>query len=205
MMVDAVGGDLGAAVRALRPREADYHEGAREQGPTATASGRRARARLERATSRARPTSENSTAATGPRRPRISMTRGNRVSSHSHCGCKKVDHALTAAAAGARRGRRRRNGLGGLDHEAAGAAVQRLHDLHGQSHAAELGQIALVQKFRQQIAVRGERGIRRVEQVVQKFFGGAVGGGDPQGGFDVLADDIGNRDGKFPARSRAAW
>jgi len=48
-----------------------------------------ARARPVRATARARPTSENSMAATGPRRPRNNITTGSSASSHSHWGCRK--------------------------------------------------------------------------------------------------------------------
>jgi hypothetical protein len=44
------------------------------------------RLRLIRATSRARPTLEYSMAATGPDRPRQSITSGSNVSSQNHCG-----------------------------------------------------------------------------------------------------------------------
>jgi len=46
--------------------------------------------------------------------------------------------------------------------------------------------------------LRREGGIRGAEQVVQKFFRGAMRGGDLELIFDVAAHDVGNRDGEFP-------
>ena len=48
-----------------------------------------ARLRLRRATSRARPTWEYWTAATGPRRPRHRATSGSSASAQNHSGCRK--------------------------------------------------------------------------------------------------------------------
>ena len=45
--------------------------------------------------------------------------------------------------------------------------------------------------------MRGERGIRGFEQIVQKFLCGAMGGGDLELSFNVLAHDVRNGDGKF--------
>ena len=70
-----------------------------------------------------------------------------------------------------------------------------------QGHAGEFGQIALVEKFRQQVAMRGERCVRGFEQIAQKLLGGAMRGRDPELHFDVLAHDVRHGDGEF-ARAR---
>src|SRR6202789_3990442 len=160
-----------------------------------------ARVRLLRATSRARPTSEYSMAATGPARPRNSITTGTSARSHSHSGCRKrITGLLDAGRRGLAR-RRRGRGFGRFGHEAARAGMQGFQYQPGQGYAGELGQIALIEELGQQAAVRGERGVRGFEQIAQELLRGAMGGRDHELHFDVLAHDIRYGDGEF-ARAR---
>src|ERR1700733_119617 len=156
-----------------------------------------ARARLLRATSRARPTFENSMAATGPRRPRNSITTGSSASSHSHSGCRKrITGLLDARRRGLAR-RRRGRGFGRFGHEAARGGMQGSQYQPGQGYAGELGKIALIEELGQQAAVRGERGVRGFQQIAQELLRGAMGGRDHELHFDVLAHDIRHGDGEF--------
>jgi len=49
--------------------------------------------------------------------------------------------------------------------------MQRLHVLQRQRYSGELDEIALLEELRQQCTVAGERRVRRLEQIVEKFLG----------------------------------
>ena len=83
--IDAVQVDDGAAVHPLRAGETRDHQDAGDDGAGAIPIDRSG-CGLARATSRTRPTLEYSMAATGPCRPRHTITSGSNVSSQNHSG-----------------------------------------------------------------------------------------------------------------------
>ena len=115
-------------------------------------------------------------AATGPRRPRKSNTRGSSASSHSHSGCRK---RIMRPPRPQPRGDVGAAGLGGFDHEAAGASMQRFHDAAwtGPRRRTSPCRIACRNSARR-LRCAASAAFEESEQVAQKLLGGAVRGGD---------------------------
>ncbi len=143
------------------------------------------RLRVRRATSRARLTSEYSTAATGPRRPLHRMTSGSTVNAQNHSGC---------------RNRIMRRRLAGLQHETASALEERFHIRDRQRGPRKFDEVALLQKLRQQRAVTRERFIRALQQRLQELLGGSLCCDDVEALLDVVSDHLGCGDAEFPRR-----
>ena len=88
-------------------------------------------------------------------------------------------------------------GLAGFDDKGARALEHGFHLLDGKNPAGELGEIAVMEKIRQQSTVAGEERVGRVEQIVEELFRRPSCRPDLESVLDVLAHDLRDSDGEF--------
>ena len=93
--------------------------------------------------------------------------------------------------------------LAGCYHERARALEHGFHLRDGENPAGKLGQVAMMEKIRQQLAVAGEQRVRGFKQIVEELLSRLSGRPDMESVLDVIANDFGDGKGELAGALRS--